>query len=593
MISNNSCRTPNNTSDIFFSIKNIRKCEAYVLSMQQRLDRAVANNDKKGIRNYFDILTKRSFAVKVLAVWRITKLNKGKNTAGVDNVAIPKSATKQEKDNIRYKLLTNIDIKSTPSEIKRAYIPKANGKKRPLGIPTISDRINQEILRIAIEPITEYRSHDNSFGFRPKRSCHDAIEMLRICLARSDRKRYLLEGDIKSCFDFIDHKHIANTLRHWQVPKYAVNIIRKMLKAKIFDNGKIHNSKAGTPQGGVISPLLCNVALSAFDHYVAIKYGKTVYYGGKHQISPMIRYADDFVILCDSKTQAKEIKEDITYFLNYKIGLTLSEEKTLITHIRKGIDFLGFNIKKYPKNQHHNRKDLKGYKLIIRPQRDKVIGLLQNCKKTLKYKQLDQKILIYNLTQKLRGWCLYYRYANSKTTFNKVDHAMWNKCLKWGKRKHANKSTKWILKNLFSKRPKQRAFYFGIDGFSLFRLSDIPISKRYTKVKAGRRVYNINDKEYWTKREVDKTKDTLTGDGKHVKLFNRQKGICHYCNSPISAYHIQNSLSHIHHVIPKAQGGSNSYSNLRLIHAECHHEIHSNFLMGKIITASCKTIGNL
>lgn len=267
--------------------------------MQQRLDRAVANNDEKLIRKTFDTLVRCSFAVRVLAVWNITKRNDGRYTAGVDGVAIPKGKTREITDKIRLKLLYAINIKSAPSKIRRSYIPKSKGRKRPLGIPTLADRINQEILRIAIEPICEYHAHDNSFGFRPKRSCHDVMASLHIHLASTNRKRYILEGDIKSCFDNISHQHIANTLRHWKVPKYAVRTIRQMLKAKIFYEGKITDNQTGTPQGGVISPLLSNVALTAFDHYIAMKYGKTVYYGkGKHQISPMIRYADDFVIYC-------------------------------------------------------------------------------------------------------------------------------------------------------------------------------------------------------------------------------------------------------------------------------------------------------
>ena len=568
----NSRRTPDNT----FTIENIRKCEAYVLSMQKRLDRAVANNDSKGIRNTFDTLIRRSFAVRIIAVWRITQRNSGKNTAGVDNISIPKGANRKQADKIRYELLSRIDIKSEPNKIRRTYIPKANGKKRPLGIPTLSDRINQEILRIAIEPIAEYHAHDNSYGFRPKRSCHDVMEMLHKCLAKSDRKRYILEGDIKSCFDNIDHQHIANTLRFWKVPKYAVNIVRKMLKSKIFYEGKIYDNETGTPQGGVISPLLANIALTSFDYHIAMLYGKTVYYGGKHQTSPMLRYADDFVILCESKTQAKEIKQDITDYLSSEIGLTLSEEKTHITHIKKGFDFLGFNIKKFPKHRHHNRADIKGYKLMIKPQREKVINLLRNCKEVISNnKQAEQANLILLLNPKLIGWCMFYRYVNSKKTFNKIDHAMHEKSWQWAKRRHKEKRVDWIIDKYYSKRPNHKANYFGKD-ISLFRLSTIPITKeRHTKVQNGRRVYNRDDIGYWNEREEHRAKRQVIGDGRLSKLFKKQKGVCHYCNTPISAFDIENRLIHTHHLIPKAQGGSNSHSNLRLMHAECHREIHS------------------
>lgn len=563
------------STDIF-SVNNIRKCKAYVLSMQQRLDRAVADNNEKAINNIFNILVRRSFAVKILAVWKVTQ-NEGSKTAGVDGVAIPKNATRQEKNKIRHRLLETINVKSKPQPIRRTHIPKPNGKKRPLGIPTLSDRINQEIHRIAIEPIAEYHAHDNSYGFRPKRSCHDVTEMIHKCVAKSDRKRYILEGDIKSCFDHISHQHIANTLRHWKIPKYAVTTIRRMLKSKIFHKGKIYDTETGTPQGGVISPLLANVALTSFDHYIAMKYGKTVYYGGKHQISPMIRYADDFIILCESKTQAKEIKQDITEYLSRHIGLTLSEEKTKITHIKKGFNFLGFNIRKIPKNRHGRKSDISDYKLIIRPEVDKVVNLLRECKEILNSnKQAKQENLNVMLNQKLIGWGNYYRFVNSNKTFGKIDSLLWHKLLRWAKRRHSNKSTKWVIDKYFSKRPNRKSAYFGKDN-QVFRLSNIRIKKsRHIKVRAGKRVYNRNDALYWKMLEEKRAKSQLIGNGKFTTLFRKQKGICGYCNTPITHTDIEKQETHIHHIIPKAQGGSNSYSNLRLMHAECHRETHRN-----------------
>ena len=321
-------------------------------------DEAVPDNDYENIRNIFTILATCSRAVKILAIWRITNRNTGKNTAGVDGVSIPKG-TREETDNLRYRLLNEVNIRKKPDPIKRTYIPKSNGKKRPLGIPTLIDRIIQEIIRTALEPIVEYHSHDNSFGFRLKRSTQDAMDMLYKCLNKSDRKRYIVEGDIKSCFDHINHNHISQTLRNWKVPEYAVQIISEMLKSDISKKGKLHENKEGTPQGGVISPLLSNVALTNFDDYVATKYGTISYHGGKHTSSPMIRYADDFIILCNSKAKAsREIKEDIAKLSKTTIGLTLSDEKTFITHIKKGFNFLGFTFKKHPKLGVRNPTDI-------------------------------------------------------------------------------------------------------------------------------------------------------------------------------------------------------------------------------------------
>ena len=398
-----------------FSAENIRDCEKYVFSIQQRLDKAVATNDTKRIRHIFDLLTKRSFAVKVLAVYRITKRNKGKNTAGVDGVAIPKGDT-HEANRIAMRLLNAINVKATPNSIRRVFIPKANGKKRPLGIPTLRDRINQETIRIALEPIVEYHSHDNSFGFRPKRSCQDAIDTLHKKLAKKDRPRYIVEGDIKGCFDNISHAHTTKTLIKWDVPTGIVRLIESMLKAGIFHNGEVYDNETGTPQGGVISPLLANVALTALDDFIETHYSK-------RNVNPLVRYADDFVIVCKSKTMADEIKQSIKDFLHKEIGLTLSDEKTRITHVYKGFNFLGFTLRKHKKYKNKPCVNPGDYVLLIQPQREKVINVLRECHKVIsKNKAATQNALIHLLTPKIIGWANYYRYVVSSQTFGKIDY---------------------------------------------------------------------------------------------------------------------------------------------------------------------------
>lgn len=552
-----------------FTAANIRNCQEYVSGMQKRLDRAVANKDYKGIRDTFDILTKRSLAVKILAVWKITQ-NKGSRTAGVDGECIPKNATRKDKDIIRAILLMVIRLNKEPSRIRRAYIAKSNGKKRPLGIPTLRDRINQEILRIALEPIVEYHSHDNSFGFRPKRSCHDAIASIFLNLAKADRKRYIVEGDIKGCFDHISHDHISATLRRWKVPEYAITIIEKMLKAGVIYFDKVTETEAGTPQGGVISPMLANVAMTSFDDYIANHYGKREYHGGKHYISPMIRYADDFIILCESKQKAKQVKDDITRYLSKNIGLTLSEEKTTITHIREGFNFLGFTIRKFPVYKHNKKGKTK---LIIKPQKEKINNLLRECKELLqKNKHADQDVLVMKLNQKITGWGMYYRHVVSSKIFDKIDYAIWHKAYKWSKKQQNNKNAKWILHKFFT-YTNGLPSHFG-KNVKITKLSRIPII-RFVKVKRGVRIHNQDDANYWKKREDMRAYNTIVRKSLKI-LFKKQKGVCPQCNTPISAEQVRDKDLHIHHVIPKAKGGKDSYSNLRLLHAECHRDIHRN-----------------
>jgi len=345
-------------SDIF-SNNNTKQCEKYVCSIQRKLDQAVADNDSNKIRWYVHLLSKRSRAVKILAIHHVTSQNKGRYTAGIDGVKMLKGRKVRNKQ-VQMSLLNNINIEKKPSPIRRVLIPKPNGKKRPLGILTIIDRIIQDILRMTIEPITEYYSSDNSYGFRPKRCCHDAIEHLFNKLSKRRSKQWILEGDIASCFDNIEHNHILDTLKRWHVTNNVINIIKRMLKSKIFSDDQLHTIDSGTQQGGILSPMLANVALTALDDYCLKQYG-TKYWDSKDKKwrinNPIVRYADDFVIECKEKEEAIDIKREIATFLQHNIGLELSDEKTRITHISEGFDFLGFNFRKYlhksPKSKYH------------------------------------------------------------------------------------------------------------------------------------------------------------------------------------------------------------------------------------------------
>ena len=544
-----------------FSAENIRNCEKYVFSMQNRLDKAVADNDKKGIRETFDLITKRSDAVKILATWRITQRNQGKYTAGIDGICIPQNESREYQYHIRHLILDKIDIDKKPASIRRVYIPKPNGKKRPLGIPTIHNRIVQEILRIGLDPIVEYHFNGNSYGFRPKRSCQDAMQHLFFKLSRKDCYRYVIEGDIKGCFDNINHEHILETLLKWQTPKWAVENITRILKSKIFHNGQVYDSDTGTPQGGVISPLLANVALTTLDNLCENL--------GSKWTNPIVRYADDFIITCKNENEGKEIKEIIAEHLQVKVGLTLSEEKSKITHISKGFDFLGFNFRKY--------KDKDIEKLLIKPQKGKVLNLLQNCKEILdNHKTTKQNVVINLINPKLIGWAMYYRHVSSKKVFTKVDRAIWQKLLRWAKRRHNDKSTKWVLKRYFHTNNGTKHQFMDKDwNNKIPSIARIPI-KRFIKVNNDHRVYN-NDPttlEYWNKREYLNAYNQIESV-KRSRLFPKQKGKCPHCKGIISQQDIQDSETHVHHVIPKSQGGTDSYSNLRLIHSECHREIHA------------------
>jgi RNA-directed DNA polymerase len=505
------------------------------------MDKAIAEGNHAKIRYYSYLLGKRSKAVKILAVNRVCKINDGKHTAGVDGMAISEDKKVAEEQMIL--LLNEINVIQKPKPIRRVYIPKPNGKLRPLGIPTLKDRINQEIIRTTIEPICEYHFLPCSYGFRPKRSCHDAISDIFTKLSRKVSSRWIVEGDIKGCFDNIKHSHITETLSSWRVSDWVIHVTSRMLSS---------GGKVGTPQGGIISPMLANVALTCLDEKVNSTHKR---------INPIVRYADDFIIVAKDKETAIALKESIQQHLKSEVGLELSEEKTSITEISKGFDFLGFNIRKYDE------------KLLIKPSKDNILGFRQGIRETAKVSQnLTGKSLIMKLNPKITGWGNYYRHVVSKETFNKQDDYLFKRTYKWVERKHLNNSKKGLVKRYY-KTEEGGIWNLKDDTIKLAKMSDIPI-KRFIKVRSDMRVYNMNDSEYWHKREFINAIHSIHNSYEYTRLFKIQKGRCEYCDQSITNKDIQSYNIHRHHLKPKSSNGVDQLSNLKLLHKECHRELH-------------------
>ena len=551
----NACQTSGLDT---FSKENLTTCEKYVLSIQRRLDKAVANDDRTKIRWYTHILSKRSRAVKILAVHKICKVNTGRYTAGVDGVSTPTERKRQLP--MMMTMLKNINITARPDPIRRVYIPKPNGDKRPLGIPTLKDRINQEIIRQAIEPICESHFLPCSYGFRPLRGCQDAMSDLFLKLARRNSRRWIIEGDIKGCFDHIKHSHIISTLTSWRVSTSITEIIKGFLKADIMEEMRIHASDEGTPQGGVISPMLANVALTCLDEEILKKYGKE--WRGQNQI---VRYADDFVIVMRTKAQAENAKSHISTYLKTQTGLTLSDEKTRITEISKGFDFLGFNFRKYGIKE----------KLLIKPSKDKIKGVKRRIKGIFNdFSDNTPDILIRNLTPITVGWANYYRHIVSKSTYTEIDNYIWGLTKRYVKRRHPKTRSRYWTKKYFTTVRKDHWIFYDKDtGTKLRKLVWIPI-KRFIKVKSDKRVYDANAREYWEIREYQNAKDAMLGSALLTKLYREQKGRCEYCGQPITDQQIKQSTMHKHHMNPRSEGGDEKPSNLRLIHSVCHQALH-------------------
>lgn len=567
-LNNSSCRKYG--KDIWCA-SNLKRCDEYVFSMQRKMDKAVATGSKDRIR-FLTWLLSKSQAVRILAVHRITTINKGKNTAGVDIVSMRGI---KDRKGFKTKLLEQVNLMKKPSAIRRVYIPKPNGKKRPLGIPTMQDRIVQDIIRMCIEPIAEYNFSDASYGFRPKRSCQDAIADIFLKIVDNSgrnkpnfkKPEWIVEGDIKGCFDNISHDHIVSTMREWKIPSYLVNIVSEMLKAEISEKGICTKPLVGTPQGGVLSPMLANIALTALDNACKRELKLRKYLTKEY--NPIVRYADDFIIACQTKEEAEIWVDKAETFLREKIGLTLSREKTKIVHITEGFNFLGFNIRKYTYRSPHSKP-----KLFIKPAGENIKSFLRECQDWLKdNKQAKTTNMIAGLNQRIKGWGLYYRFVVSKETFNGVDSELYHKTYRWAKRRHPKKSKKWVeLKYFANGTGKERKPILRLNdgqGLHIEKLSYIPIN-RFVKIRNGMRVYDRSISEYWKEREYTNAYQQIYSV-KIERLYKKQKGKCASCNLTIKDM----SDVHAHHVIPKECGGTDELNNLRLLHPECHRELRS------------------
>jgi len=443
-----------------------------VSRLQARIVKAVKEGNKERVRSLQRLIS-RSFSAKLLAVKRITE-NKGKRTAGVDNVLLD-SAKKKWQQVFR---LNWSGYHSHP--LKRVYIPKKNGKKRPLGIPVMKDRAEQALELQGLDPVSECRADGHSYGFRKKRSTQDAMCACYNALRLKGSPKWVLEGDIKSCFDCISHEWM---LEHIQMQQQKLKV---WLKSGYMERGMLNQTNEGTPQGGIISPALANMALDGMEALLQSSFKR-------QDKVHMVRYADDFIITGNSKELLQDkVKPLIEKFLMER-GLTLSEEKTLITHIDKGFDLLGFNFRKY-----------KG-KLLTKPAKSSIARVKEKIRDILKSNKTGQTDnLIQRLNPIIRGWANYYRHVVSKDVFGSIDHAIWKTTWQWSVRRHPKKSSRWI-KDKYFQREGNRDWVFGEKKGAerLLKMSDIPI-RRHSQIKADANPYDPQWYDYFAKRSQPK-----------------------------------------------------------------------------------------
>jgi len=413
-------------------------CERSVSRLQARIVKAIQEKRWGKVKVLQRLLT-CSFSGKALAVKRVTD-NQGKHTSGVDGAIWRTPASK-------HKAIGTLRRRGyQPQPLRRVHIPKANGKLRPLGIPTMRDRAMQALHLLALSPVAETTADKNSYGFRSGRGTADAIGQGFLMLSRKDSAPWVLEGDIRGCFDNISHEWL---LAHVPTDK---EVLHKWLKAGFMENRTLFPTEAGTPQGGIISPTLANLTLDGLEPLLKQHFPRK-YADGK-TICPkihLIRYADDFIITGTTKDVLEnEVKPLVEQFLRDR-GLQLSPEKTCITHIEQGFDFLGQNLRKFDG------------KLIIRPSKKNTHVFLDKARKLIRQNRgTSQTDLIRQLNPVIRGWVNYHRHIVAWQTFKRVEWVLWQALWQWAKRRHRGKSLHWIASRYWH-RQGRRAWQFAAD----------------------------------------------------------------------------------------------------------------------------------
>jgi len=456
---------------------NWKKAKKKVRELQMRIAKAVREGKFRLAKSLQWLLT-HSFYGKLLAVKRVVT-NKGKTTPGVDGVVWNTPRKKMQAVN----LLNRRGYRPLP--LRRVYIKKRNGKLRPLSIPTMRDRAMQALYTLALVPVAETTGDPNSYGFRDGRGCADAIEQCFICLAKRHSPRWILEADIQACFDRIDQGWMLN---HALIDK---KILRSWLNAGYVDKGRLYPTKAGTPQGSIISPVLANMALDGLES--AIK--RAVPKGAKVHV---IRYADDFIVTGKSKEILQDkVRAAIRSFLSRR-GLNLSGEKTRIIRIEDGFDFLGQHLRKY------------GEKFIITPSKNSVKGIVAKTRKIIKsHLGSTTAEMLQELNPVIRGWANYHRYACSKKTFRYVDSCIFKNLWDWAKRRHPSKKIRWIRSRYFRSIGNREWCFFGTQKTEggdtnitdLFYMSTVKIV-RHIKIRGMANPYDKVWQEYFSRRSI-------------------------------------------------------------------------------------------
>ena len=533
---------------------NWKNANRVVRRLRQRIFKATRDGNLKRVRSLQKLLM-RSYSNIVLSVRRVTQLNAGRKTAGVDKLLVltPKARG------------TLVDILTMcppwkPLPVKRVYIRKSNGKQRPLGIPSIIDRCLQAIVKNTLEPFWEAKFERTSYGFRPGRGVHDAIERIHSMSKGNSTKSWVVDADIEGCFDNIAHEPLEKAIGNFPARK----LIHQWLKAGYIDGGVFHDTESGVPQGGIISPVLANIALHGMESALGIKYDQQGHTMGDRGI---VRYADDLVVFCKSQEDAFRAVDDLSRWMKTR-GLALSKSKTKIVHLTEGFDFLGFNIRWY-----RDKNTKTGRKVLIKPSKE----ALQEVRNNIRQIWLDNKshnvnYLIGKLNPIIRGVANYYRTVVSSQIFSKMDTWMFVREKRYAIRMHPRKGQGWRYQRYWGRLNLDRNdnWVFGDKqtGQYLLKFSWFNI-KRHALVIGDASPDNPELREYW---ELRRKKQSQTLIPSYQKLAEKQGYKCPICGESL----FNDEPLQKHHKTPRKLGGNDSYANLELMHYYCHQQIHGS-----------------